>query len=198
MLTTWLLACGSPEGDDSKAPNPTDTGRPDTPSTEDSPTRETDSGDTTDETGDTDTEPTETDSPPDTDTAPPEPVSLVLETDADAKLVGEEAGDAGGLEAEMAVAGAGDVDADGYDDVLVGMSQNSRGGTSTSGAAYLVRGPFSGTIDLSGADAILTGTERDYAGMSVGGAGDVNATPTSSSAHPTTPGTTPPMSCSAR
>jgi hypothetical protein len=53
---------------------------------------------------------------------------------ADAKLVGEEAGDIA-----WAVSGAGDVDADGRADVLVGAGWNDEGGTDA-GAAYLVYG----------------------------------------------------------
>ena len=89
---------------------------------------------------------------------------------ADAKLVGEgdrdEAGD---------VSGAGDVDADGHDDVLVGSHSNDEGGTDA-GAAYLVLGPITGTLDLSRADVKLLGEDAsDWAGDTVSGAGDVDA-----------------------
>jgi hypothetical protein len=85
---------------------------------------------------------------------------------ADAKLLGERPGDLAWL-----TAGAGDVDGDGNDDLLVGSTENGFG------AAYLVRGPVSGTIDLSLADAKLVGEPFDdehYAGCSVSGAGDAD------------------------
>jgi hypothetical protein len=86
---------------------------------------------------------------------------------ADAKLLGEEDSDNAGA----SVAGAGDVDADGHDDLLVGSRHN--GGEA--GAAYLVLGPVTGTLDLSSADAKLLGDDGDAAGQDVSGAGDVNA-----------------------
>jgi len=60
----------------------------------------------------------------------PAPESL---SDADAKYVGEVRGDQAG----WSVAGAGDVDADGYDDVLVGANYNGTNGLNA-GAAYLM------------------------------------------------------------
>jgi hypothetical protein len=91
-------------------------------------------------------------------------------TSADAKLVGEEEFDLAGT----SVSGAGDVDGDGHDDLLVGASGNDEGGADA-GAAYLLLGPVSGTSSLSRADAKFVG-ERDLytAGMSVSGAGDVD------------------------
>jgi hypothetical protein len=73
------------------------------------------------------------------------------------------------------VSGAGDVDADGHDDVLVGAYSNNGGGPD-SGAAYLVLGPVTGTLELARADVKLVGEEaNDWAGTTVSGAGDVDA-----------------------
>jgi hypothetical protein len=89
---------------------------------------------------------------------------------ADAKLLGERNNDQAGA----SVSGAGDVDADGHDDLLVGAHANSEGGV-LAGAAYVVLGPVTGTLDLYYADAKLVGERReDYAGVSVSGAGDVD------------------------
>ena len=100
------------------------------------------------------------------------PVSGELDLSAsDAKLVGEASGDYAG----SSVSSAGDVDADGYADLLVGADEESSGG-SCAGAAYLVLGPVSGAVDLSAADAKLVGeVSNDYAGCSVSSAGDVDA-----------------------
>ena len=62
---------------------------------------------------------------------------------ADAKLLGERNSDV--LAAAHNVAGAGDVDGEGRDDLLVGSS-NDEGGDQA-GAAYLVLGPVTGTLD---------------------------------------------------
>ena len=91
---------------------------------------------------------------------------------ADAKLTGETSNDRAGWD----VSTAGDVNGDGYDDVLVGAHQEDTGGTDA-GAAYLVLGSSSGISDmsLSSADAKLTGESADdRAGISVSSAGDVN------------------------
>jgi hypothetical protein len=86
------------------------------------------------------------------------------------ELVGENATDwAGG-----SIADAGDVDGDGFDDILVGASYSDAGGSS-SGVAYLLYGPVTADRDLSLAEARLVGAEAgDHAGSSVSGAGDVN------------------------
>jgi hypothetical protein len=97
--------------------------------------------------------------------------TLDLSSMADATLMGEEVGDWAG----DGVSGAGDVDSDGHDDVLVGAIHNSEGGR-YAGAAYLVLGPVTGTRDLSLADAKFVGERPgDAAGLAVSGAGDVNA-----------------------
>ena len=87
---------------------------------------------------------------------------------ADASLDGEAAGDhAGG-----AVAPSGDLDGDGYADVLVGAPDQSDGGTGA-GAAYVVHGPLSGAGTLSDADGMVIGRLAwDHAGNSVAAVGD--------------------------
>ncbi|MCK6531283.1 FG-GAP-like repeat-containing protein, partial [Myxococcota bacterium] len=91
-----------------------------------------------------------------------------LGTVAAATLVGEGPQDQAG----WSVASAGDVDGDGADDVLVGARRFDGGGTDA-GAAYLLAGSPTGTIDLSLADASLTGyVSLDLAGAAVGGGGD--------------------------
>lgn len=51
----------------------------------------------------------------------------------------------------------GDADGDGVTDLLVGSIRNDDGGTDA-GAAWVVYGPLSGTIDLTSADAEILGT----------------------------------------
>lgn len=92
--------------------------------------------------------------------------------DADLKLVGEAPGDWAG----WSVAGVGDVDDDGFDDVLVGAPGSPD--ELRAGAAYLVRGrPIKPglTLDLGKADATLTGEAAgDRLGLRVAGAGNLN------------------------
>ncbi|NQT29413.1 MAG: FG-GAP repeat protein [Candidatus Saganbacteria bacterium] len=89
-------------------------------------------------------------------------------SEADVSFIGEESEDESGI-----VSGAGDVNGDGFDDVLIGAWLNDEGG-SAAGKSYLLYGPFEGVIDLSMADVSLIGeTADDYAGL-VSGIGDVN------------------------
>ena len=98
------------------------------------------------------------------------PTGLVELSTADAKLIGENTYDQVGY----AVAGAGDVDGDGNDDLLMGAPWEDEG-ASDAGAAYVVYGPVSGFVDLSQADAKLLGeADNDHTGYTVAGAGDVN------------------------
>jgi len=94
-------------------------------------------------------------------------------SNANASFYGETAGDYSGF----SVAGAGDVNGDGYDDILIGAYGNDDGGISA-GQTYLILGKASGWAmdkDLSTADASFYGeTAGDYSGYSVAGAGDVN------------------------
>ncbi|MFO1038998.1 MAG: FG-GAP-like repeat-containing protein [Geminicoccaceae bacterium] len=93
------------------------------------------------------------------------------------RLNGATALDAAGI----AVAGAGDVNGDGFSDVLVGASGNTAGGF-RAGAAYLVFGKgesFLGTVDAGTIAAgnggfKIQGVALDNAGYSVASGGDVN------------------------
>ncbi|MFH1464315.1 MAG: integrin alpha [Pseudomonadota bacterium] len=77
--------------------------------------------------------------------------------------------------AGYSVAGPGDVNRDGHDDLLIGAGQNGDAGPNA-GAAYLVLGsPAPAGRPLVEADAKLTGEDaNDYLGYEVAGAGDVN------------------------
>jgi hypothetical protein len=77
----------------------------------------------------------------------------------------------------QAVASAGDVDGDGYDDVLVGAPEANIGGLSAVGQAYLVFGAssFPGTYALASASPRFEGIEQvEFAGQAVSTAGDVD------------------------
>ncbi len=111
-----------------------------------------------------------------------------MDSTADVTLTGAAAGDLFGY----SVSSAGNVNGDGYGDVIVGAYGNDAGGTGA-GRAYVFFGPmvamttgviFTGTAPgdyLGGggmdstADVILTGEATgDYLGISVSSAGDVN------------------------
>ena len=93
------------------------------------------------------------------------------------KIIGEASGDKAGY----SVSNAGDVNGDGFDDLIVGAYRSDTGGVDA-GAAYVVFGAASGitSVDL---DAIALGTggfkilaemTNDNVGNSVSAAGDVN------------------------
>lgn len=92
---------------------------------------------------------------------------------ADAALLGEDPSDTAGT----AVSSAGDVDADGLADVLIGGPKNALGGLAA-GKSYLMLGTTTsvgGVFDLGTADAVFVGEEpRDYSGNEVSTAGDVD------------------------
>ena len=69
-----------------------------------------------------------------------------LSSNAAASWTGEATNDRSG----SSVAGVGDVNADGYDDVAIGASEGA-----IAGRAYVLFGPFSGTSALSTADVTL-------------------------------------------
>lgn len=91
-------------------------------------------------------------------------------SDADATLYGVNSGDRAGV----SVANAGDMNADGYDDIIVGASYSAISGQDA-GAAYVQLGPISGDITLSSATVRMNGEfPGDLTGSRVAAAGDVN------------------------
>ena len=93
--------------------------------------------------------------------------------DADVVFLGEAGGDRAGWK----VAAAGDVDADGYDDMLIAAPFSDQGG-SDAGQVYLILGKAAGwgaSVSLADADASFVGENvDDWAGRGLSGAGDVN------------------------
>lgn len=79
-----------------------------------------------------------------------------------------------GAVAGATVAGPGDVDGDGYDDVLVGGPANV-GGAERAGSVWLVRGPLSGTVSLLDAEARIDGVGAMDAAYIVERVGDLDA-----------------------
>ena len=80
-----------------------------------------------------------------------------------AEAAGDEFGDP--------VSGVGDMNGDGYDDIVVGADLNDAGGTDAGRAYVYFGGPTPDTV----ADLTLTGEEADdHFGVSVSNAGDVN------------------------
>ena len=90
--------------------------------------------------------------------------------DADATFHGEVDGDHAAI-----VAGAGDVNGDGFDDVLIGAYMSEEVGV-RAGKAYLVHGPIEGDVDLGSVEAtFLPEAVNEWAGFSLSAAGDVNS-----------------------
>ena len=94
--------------------------------------------------------------------------------DADATFLGESSHHWAGY----SVAGAGDTNEDGYDDLLIGAFFNDDSAVNA-GKAYLVLGladaDWGQDFNLAGADAAFLGeSANDYAGYTVADAGDVN------------------------
>ncbi|MFH1466506.1 MAG: MopE-related protein [Pseudomonadota bacterium] len=83
---------------------------------------------------------------------------------------GESAADYAGT----SLASVGDVDGDGYDDLIVGAYHHEVP-YSQAGASYLMLGPFEGQVDLADNQAKWMGiAAADYAGAKVAGGGDLD------------------------
>jgi len=86
---------------------------------------------------------------------------------ADVALAGIEADERAGT----AVAHAGDIDGDGYGDILIAAPN----GSGAAGTVYLVRGPTPASGSLSGADAVITGLLLDdHVGTGLAGGEDLD------------------------
>src|SRR5436309_7240249 len=73
----------------------------------------------------------------------------------------------------FSVASAGDVNGDGFDDILIGARSNDTIGIQ-SGRVYLFYGPVSGSLAATSADAIIEGAAFNEVGRAVAPAGDPN------------------------
>lgn len=92
---------------------------------------------------------------------------------ADATFIGKSTSDLSGV----TVSGAGDVDGDGYNDILIGAVGADPDGKTQAGESYLVFGSDSlaGAFDLSNANVTFKGKfEFDSSGGKVASAGDIN------------------------
>jgi hypothetical protein len=73
------------------------------------------------------------------------------------------------------LAGAGDLDGDGFDDILLGTHYADPGGLADAGETYLMMGPISGEVSVTDAVARFPGIAAgDNSGRSADGLGDIN------------------------
>ncbi|MEZ5841801.1 MAG: FG-GAP-like repeat-containing protein [Hyphomicrobiales bacterium] len=104
-------------------------------------------------------------------------LSAIAAGDGGFKIIGEDAGDNAGY----AVSSAGDVNGDGFADIIIGADGDNTGGN-YAGAAYVIFGKASGfgTVDLgtiaagTGGFKIIGENAYDLVGRPVASAGDVN------------------------
>lgn len=101
----------------------------------------------------------------------------LVDTGQGFKILGATAGDYSG----WSVSGAGDVNGDGYADVIIGASKASPNGRADAGTIYVIFGKATGlsNVDLLSLNTtqgfkILGAAANDYTGYSVSGAGDIN------------------------
>ena len=95
-------------------------------------------------------------------------------SDADVVFTGESANDFAG----RSVGGAGDVNGDGYSDILIGAPGSNSSGGANSGQSYLIFGGegLPSVFELANADVRFSGTEPSaQTGLTLSGAGDVDA-----------------------
>ncbi|MCB9793919.1 MAG: FG-GAP repeat protein [Alphaproteobacteria bacterium] len=98
-------------------------------------------------------------------------VGTLSASDADATFTGTAAGDYAGYR----LAGLGDINSDGLDDLLIGAYRAGTSNGTQAGKVYVVHGGVTGSLSLSAADAILEGSDgSDNAGYGLSAAGDVN------------------------
>jgi hypothetical protein len=96
---------------------------------------------------------------------------ILLASNADVTISGESNGDRFG----NSVAGAGNVDNAGFDDLLVGAYLNDNNGKTNNGRVYLFHGDGSIPTSASNADKIINGTfSNEHFGFSVSSAGDMD------------------------